>query len=240
MTDTTCQESAMSMPRYGKPNLSYVSTWFADPHDKPMWALNLMKYRPIADYQDGRDLSISGADADLLYNPTGPLADVGGRVFFVSDVIHQISGDAISWDRVAVAFYPKRMAMMEMQQLPEFIELHDHKDAAMEFTIVMATMPTDDSPQPPDWSMLNEGDLVLVQVSNEQPSTDFATLVSARRVGTYAVEGVIVGDERTWTTATWDIITRADADVLVAASANLSNPTRYAMILQPLLDMMRN
>ena len=132
------------------------------------------------------------------------------------------------------------MAMMEMQQLPEFIELHDHKDAAMEFTIVMATMPTDDSPQPPDWSMLNEGDLVLVQVSNEQPSTDFASLISARRVGTYAVEGVIVGDERTWTTATWDIITQADAEVLVTASANLGNPTRYAMILQPLLDLMRN
>lgn len=73
-------------------------------------------------------------------------------------------------------------------------------------------MPTDDSPQPADWSMLNEGDLVLVQVSNE----------------------------RTWTTATWDITTQADADVLVAASTNLSNPTRYAMILQPLLDMMRN
>ena len=69
----------MNMPRYGKPNVAYVSTWFSDPIDKPMWALNLMKYRPIADYQDGRDLHISGADADMLYNPTGPLAEVGGR-----------------------------------------------------------------------------------------------------------------------------------------------------------------
>ena len=102
----------MNMPRYGKPNAAYVSTWFSDPIDKPMWALNLMKYRPIADYQDGRDLHISGADADMLYNPTGPLAEVGGRVMLATDVLHQISGDDITWDRVAVAYYPKRMAMM--------------------------------------------------------------------------------------------------------------------------------
>ena len=116
----------MNKPRYGKPNVSYVSTWFSDPNDKPMWALNLMKYRPIADYQDGRDLHISGADADMLYNPTGPLAEVGGRVMLVTDVLHQISGDQILWDRVAVAYYPKRLAMIEMQQLPSFIDLHAH------------------------------------------------------------------------------------------------------------------
>ncbi|MSV58687.1 MAG: hypothetical protein F2909_08770, partial [Actinobacteria bacterium] len=158
----------MNMPRYGKPNVAYVSTWFSDPNDKPMWALNLMKYRPIADYQDGRDLHISGADADMLYNPTGPLAEVGGRVMLVTDVLHQISGDQILWDRVAVAYYPKRLAMIEMQQLPNFIDLHAHKDAAMDFTIVMASMPTENCPQPADWSMLTGDDLLLVQVSSNE------------------------------------------------------------------------
>ena len=228
----------MNKPRYGKPNVSYVSTWFSDPNDKPMWALNLMKYRPIADYQDGRDLHISGADADMLYNPTGPLAEVGGRVMLVTDVLHQISGDQILWDRVAVAYYPKRLAMIEMQQLPNFIDLHAHKDAAMEFTIVMASMPTENCPQPADWSMLNEDDLLLVQVTNEQSTVNFSTLVPSRRVGDYSVEGVIVGDERAWTRATWDIIARTEVDKLVAASTNLSEVSTYAMILEPLLDMM--
>ena len=228
----------MNMPRYGKPNVAYVSTWFSDPIDKPMWALNLMKYRPIADYQDGRDLHISGADADMLYNPTGPLAEVGGRVMLATDVLHQISGDEITWDRVAVAYYPKRMAMMEMQQLPSFIDLHAHKDAAMEFTIVMASMPTNNCPQPADWSMLTEDDLLLVQVSNEQSTVDFGSLVTSRRVGEYHVEGVIVGDERSWSRATWDIIARTEVDKLVAASTNLAEASTYAMILEPLLDMM--
>ena len=228
----------MNKPRYGKPNVSYVSTWFSDPNDKPMWALNLMKYRPIADYVDGRDLHISGADADMLYNPTGPLAEVGGRVMLVTDVLHQISGDQILWDRVAVAYYPKRLAMIEMQQLPNFIDLHAHKDAAMEFTIVMASMPTENCPQPADWSMLNEDDLLIVQVCNGQSTVDFGSLVTSRRVGDYSVEGVIVGDERAWTRATWDIIARTEVDKLVAASTNLSEASTYAMILEPILDMM--
>jgi hypothetical protein len=41
------------------------------------------------------------------------------------------------------------MAMIEMQSLPEFQELHAHKDAAMDFTIVMATMPAADASGPP-------------------------------------------------------------------------------------------
>ena len=228
----------MNKPRYGKPNVAYVSTWFSDPNDKPMWALNLMKYRPIADYVDGRDLHISGADADMLYNPTGPLAEVGGRVMLVTDVLHQISGDQILWDRVAVAYYPKRLAMIEMQQLPSFIDLHAHKDAAMDFTIVMASMPTENCPQPADWSMLTGDDLLLVQVSSDESIVDFSTLVPSRRIGDYSVEGVIVGDERAWTRATWDIIARTEADKLVAASTNLSEASTYAMILEPILDMM--
>ena len=228
----------MSMPRYGTPNIAYVSTWFSDPVDKPMWALNLMKYRPIADYVDGRDLHISGADADMLYNPTAPLNAVGGRVMLATDVLHQISGDHITWDRVAVAYYPKRLAMMEMQQLPDFIDLHAHKDAAMEFTIVMASMPTENCPQPADWSMLTADDLLLVQVSNDESTVDFSTLVPSRHVGDYDVEGVIVGDHRTWSRATWHIISRNDVDNLVTASTSLANPSLYAMILEPLLDMM--
>lgn len=230
----------MNMPRYGKPNVAYVSTWFSDPIDKPMWALNLMKYRPIADYVDGRDLHISGADADMLYNPTGPLAEVGGRVMLATDVLHQISGDEITWDRVAVAYYPKRMAMMEMQQLPDFIELHAHKDAAMEFTIVMASMPTENCPQPADWSMLTADDLLLVQVCNDESTVDFSTLVPSRHVGDYNVEGVIVGDDRAWSRATWHIISRNDVEALVDRSTSLANASSYAMILEPLLDTMLN
>jgi len=226
------------MPRYGTPNIAYVSTWFAGTDEKAMWALNLMKYRPIADYRDGRDVVISGAEADELYNPTGPLADVDGGVMLVAEVRHHLSGDAIEWDRVAVAFYPRRMAMIEMQSLPEFQELHAHKDAAMDFTIVMATMPAADAPEPHDWSMLTADDLLLVQVVADAAAFDLASLVPSRRVGLYDVEGVIVGDERAWAQARYDVISRADVDALVAAAAPHAGATVYAVIAEPRLDVM--
>ena len=85
---------------------------------------------------------------------------------------------------------------------------------------------------------MTESDLLLVQVSNENNTRDLASLVTSRRIGEYEVEGVIVGDERSWSRATWDIISRNDVDNLVTASTSLANPSLYAMILEPLLDMM--
>jgi len=232
----------MHAPRYGTPNVAYVSTWFTSAEDTAMWALNLMKYRPIADYTDGRDLVISGADADMLYNPTGPLADVGARVMMAAEVLHHLRGDTIEWDRVAVAMYPRRMAMIEMQSLPEFQDLHAHKDAAMDFTIVMASMPAAESPLPADWSMVADGDLLLLQVVADAAAPDLAELVPSRRIGLYDVEGVIVGDDRAWAEARWDIISRSDVDALLAAAvaedAVSDSATVYAMILEPRLDVM--
>eukprot|EP01041_Mallomonas_annulata_P028089 gene28089-49878_t len=35
-------ERSMELPRYGTPNIAYVSTWLGAADDHPMWALNLM------------------------------------------------------------------------------------------------------------------------------------------------------------------------------------------------------
>lgn len=230
----------MELPRYGTPNIAYVSTWFGAPDDHPMWALNLMKYRAVAEYADGRESSISGADADLLYKPIGPLAAVGGGVRLVTDVVHQLSGDSTVWDRVAVAWYPSRLAMLEMQTLPEFQELHPHKDAGMEFTIVMATTPSADTPEPHDWSGLGDDELMLVQVVADAAAADLAQLVPSRHIGRYDVRGVIVGDERAWAEARYDAISRADVEALVAAAAEHADPSVYALVVESRFDVLSN
>jgi hypothetical protein len=141
---------------------------------------------------------------------------------------------------VAVAFYPRRMAMLEMQMLPEFIDLHVHKDAAMDFTIVMATMPAADSPAPADWSALSDGDMLLLQVVADATTADLAEMVPSRRIGLYDVEGVIVGDDRAWMQARWDIISRDDVATLTAAFAAHDDSSVYAMILEPRFDVMND
>lgn len=48
------------MPRYGVLNDAYVGSWLQrDEPGGPMWALNLMKYRPVADYRDGQETSLT-------------------------------------------------------------------------------------------------------------------------------------------------------------------------------------
>ena len=44
--------------------------------DGPIWMVNLMKYRDIADYEDGRESTISGQEADDLYAPIDVLSDI--------------------------------------------------------------------------------------------------------------------------------------------------------------------
>src|SRR3954471_23044655 len=112
-------------PSYGTPNWEMIQRWFAlaPEDDGPFWALNLMKYRPVAAYADtdpGLDTSaVSGKEADDAYSPLGPLAAVGAIVAFHGDVLDQPSGSP-TWDRIGIVRYPSRAAFFAMQQRDDF------------------------------------------------------------------------------------------------------------------------
>ncbi|MEJ6722488.1 hypothetical protein [Ilumatobacter sp.] len=163
--------------RYGTPNTEYaMSMAMMSPEDDgPVWMVNLMKYREVADYADGRESAISGRDADDAYSPLDSLAAVGAAPVFFGDVDQQLLGDATTWDRVAVVKYPTRKAFIDMQSLPSFQKSHHHKDAGMESTIVMGSQPME-MPTPPegfeqaDWADVphpptaDDGPVVVVHV----------------------------------------------------------------------------
>ncbi len=142
--------------RYGQIDPEYFETLAGTPaeDDGPVWMINLMKYRDLADYQDGRETTITGREADDIYAPFGPLAAVGAEIVFVADVETQLLGDAPVWDRVAVVKYPTRRSFIDMQSDPSFLDLHVHKEAGMEQTIVMGglAMETPAIPDAPDWA----------------------------------------------------------------------------------------
>ena len=61
-------------PRYGTIDRDYalrLATTSPD-DDGPVWMVNLMKYRALAEYTDGRDSTISGKEADDIYTPLDP------------------------------------------------------------------------------------------------------------------------------------------------------------------------
>ena len=100
-----------------------------------------MRYRDRAVYADGRHTDLTGREADDRYAPFGPFRTVGAELVFLSDVDVQLVGDDQEWDRIAVVRYPTRRSFLEMQELPEYVELHEHKDAGMASTFVIAGRP---------------------------------------------------------------------------------------------------
>jgi len=227
----------VSMPRYGTPNIDYMVSWLSLEEDSPMWALNLMKYRRVAEYADGRESSITGAQADEVYRPDGPLAKVGARIVLIAEVAAQLVGDDTHWDRVAIAQYPTRAAMMTMQMDAEFDKLHAHKDAGMEFTIVSATFPRRGfAPGEGAGSDADTDRLLLLEVVADAAAPEMAAGITSVPLGRFDVEDVIVGDTRKWAEARWDLIDRATADELEAAGPTHADD-RYALVLEPRLDL---
>jgi uncharacterized protein (DUF1330 family) len=215
-------------PRYGQVDRDYGMRLATTPPDEdgPVWMVNLMKYREVAQYEDGRESTLSGKEADDEYAPLESLAAVGARPVFFGDVDQQLLGDAPVWDRIGVVRYPTRRSFIEMQSRPEFQTSHAHKDAGMEQTIVMGCQPMPYPVAPAgvnevDWADVphpptdDDGPVMVLHVirfedaeaahvtPTEMEAYTSAAAVSAARhgvriAGWFAVEGTIVGDGRAW------------------------------------------
>lgn len=221
---------------YGKPNFDYISTWFERDDDGPFWALNLMKYRERAIGADGTVQERSGLEADNEYNPSAQIEAVGGRMVLVAPVETQLRGDGIAWDRVAIVLYPTRMSFIEMSNRDDFKKQHEHKNAGMETTIVVASMPRDDEPAPTDVSSsVGTGDRLLLQLVVDADAPDLADDIDSTRIGRFVVEGRIFGDDREWAEARWDRIS-ADAAASLADQDTVRDPDAYVLVLSPQLD----
>ncbi len=108
---------------------------FLEPDDgKPIYMLNLLKYKDKAEYKDGRVTNLSGREAYHLYveGVKKCLEKVGGEMTFSATVRRLTLGSVDElWDEVAVAMYPNRTAMMQMMQLPEMAEIGIHRKAGL-------------------------------------------------------------------------------------------------------------
>lgn len=219
-------------PSYGTPNFALISRWFQLPpeQDTPFWAVNLMKYKERADYGDGGDRGLSGKEADDAYTPLGPLAAIGAMVAFAGEVIDQ-RGSHPRWDRIGIVRYPSRAAFFAMQQRDDFKDQHVHKEAGMETTIVMSCLPVDGAPR----AATPAGGRVVLRVRR------FADAVGAAReesvpaevtpLSRFAVEGVIVGDERTWDEVRFDHAAEgADLEALLDLGGA---PEGFAFVVDP-------
>lgn len=186
-------------PAYGQINFETAGRWLHLPaeDDGHIWMLNLMKYHRVAQYADGNAEAISGEAADDKYAPLGPLAAVGAQAAFLASVVDQPAGDP-AWDRIGIVDYPTRAAFFAMQERDDFKAQHEHKEAGMEFTIVMGTEPVATGP-----GTAEDGSLVL-RVRRTTAEGAAADPDGITPVAHFTVDGVILGDERTWNDVRFD------------------------------------
>jgi len=214
-------------PSYGTPNFEMLGRWMQldATEDGPFWALNLMKYHAVAQYADGRP-GVSGQEADDAYAPLAPLAAIGAVPAFLGEVLDQRLGEP-TWDRVGIVRYPSRAAFFAMQQRDDFKVQHVHKEAGMEFTIVMACLPERYAPNASD-----AGTLVLVV---DRGGGSLEAVDGASSVASFAVEGVIVGDQRSFDRARFFRVTDDSVvEALVQAAATADDA--HVLVLAPRVD----
>lgn len=106
-----------------------------DGTDGPVVMLNLNKYRPVAEYEDGRDAG--GRTGREVYNEYGlvalqALAAVGAKVLWDTPMTAPLIGcEHDTYDEVLAIWYPSRAAFIELTNFPGYQEALAHRSAAL-------------------------------------------------------------------------------------------------------------
>jgi hypothetical protein len=189
---------------YGVLDHAYISRLEATTSelDEPFLMLNLMRYHERATYPAGHPdagSDLTGREADDRYAPLEILHDLGAEVVLFGEVTSQIGGEH-PWDRVAAVGYPSVRSFLEMQDRPDFLARHVHKEAGMRATIIAVCRPI-------AGTVAGSTRLQVELVGRgATPEPGPGQLV-------LEVDGTPVGDGRTWTTVVVSALTDGAASL---------------------------
>ena len=116
------------------PNDEQMKGFMEPGHEGPIYMLNLLKFKEKAEYPDGRETDLTGAEAYGIYGKevVGHLAKVGGAPMFSAAVERLMLGEVEElWDMTAIAIYPSRKAMLEMISAPDYQASAVHRTAGL-------------------------------------------------------------------------------------------------------------
>ena len=117
------------------PNEDQIKGFSEQGGDKPIYMVNLLKFKEKASYPDKRESNLTGEEAYAIYaeEVAGHLAKVGGKPVFGGEVQRLMLGEVEDlWDKVAIAMYPSRKAMLQMINDPDYIVSAQHRVAGLE------------------------------------------------------------------------------------------------------------
>ena len=116
------------------PNKEQMKGFTEGDHGKPISMVNMLKFKEKAEYPDGRETDLTGAEAYAIYGAavTRLVKELGGEMVFAGVVERLALGEVEElWDQVAIARYPNRKAMLDMMMSPAYAEISPHRDAGL-------------------------------------------------------------------------------------------------------------
>jgi uncharacterized protein (DUF1330 family) len=113
------------------------------PRQTPIVMINLLKFKPVAQYKDGV-ADYSGRHAYKLYSALAlaKLAEIGAEVLFLGEAKGSlIAPPDEDWDEVLLVRYPSVEAFVGMLGAADYRAAVRHRTAAIEDSRLIATVP---------------------------------------------------------------------------------------------------
>lgn len=127
------------------PGAEQAAAFFSGEEDGPFVMVNLLKFKAKAEYPDGSDSHLTGAEAYARYGKAvrAYVEAVGGKTGYAGPVSGLLLGEVEElWDMVALAEYPSKAAMLAMIQNPDYQEIARHRAAGLKGQLNIRTKGT--------------------------------------------------------------------------------------------------
>lgn len=126
------------------PDPSIAAEFFAGPADGAFVMVNLLRFRPSAEYADGSDAHLTGREAYDRYAVVvrSLVEGLGGRLVYSGAVTGLLLGEVEDlWDAVGLVEYPSLDAFQAMVRSPEMRTVERHRAAGLAGQLNIRTQP---------------------------------------------------------------------------------------------------
>lgn len=122
-----------------RPNHDQFVELLQSTDEGPVVMLNLLKFKERSSDGDSSGGAAYGKYGDAVVEM---IEARGGKVVWSGRAEQILIGDpADDWDVVVLVQYPSRRAFVEMVSTPEYEQAHEHREAGLERTVVVACSP---------------------------------------------------------------------------------------------------
>ena len=119
-----------------RPNREQFLELLDAPDEGPVVMLNLLKFKARSDDGESTGSSEYGKYSDAVVQM---LEARGGTVLWMGKAEQVLIGDTDEdWDSVALVQYPSRKEFVAMVSTPEYEKAHEHREAGLERTVLIA------------------------------------------------------------------------------------------------------